>query len=1417
MSYGMILTLTHKHHSIAPNELAFRSRFRTRHGSNRRRFLCSLAGLLGAWIATCSVVCADNAVLADNEDGGPTYRSEIVPLLKRACFKCHSGKRIEAEIDLSKFQDSSGAAQAPRTWKRVHEMLVTEQMPPRDSAQLSEADRRKLSKWVLKLLTDLAEERAGDPGRVVLRRLSHAEYTYSIRDLTGVDELDPASEFPVDGAAGEGFTNAGDALVMSPSLVQKYLDAAKQISTHAAIYPEGIRFSPLTSKRDLTDAKLQRIREFYQRYAATDEQSYLTLHGINVPVNGGSRMPLEEYLKVTIQHRGALRNGSTTLEKIATENGLSRSYLNRLWTTLNRHDHSSPALIRIHREWMAASPEDIPELMKFIGHWQARLWKFNVVGHVGREGAPKSWMEEVTPITPRREFRVPLSTAESDADIVVTVRAGDAGDGNEGDFVLWRDMRLEAEGKVAIPLHAVAGIRRRLIQKRREHVTDIPRYLEILAKQKPGFDAESVAASNSLDPILLSRWDAFTTAKSNSPVKVSGHIQSRLMNVGNYEFVTGWGVPETPSIVANASDKEVRIPGISRPRSLRVHPSPTQSIALGWQSPLTGVIQIKATIADAHPECGNGVEWLIRHQNGKHIAILEQGSFDRSGNSTSRVHTLPVQKGDLISILVGPRVSNHTCDLTALDFEITEVDGEKRVWDAASELSREILKANPQGDSFGNSNVWHMYQEPMSEFARGNPGQVTVPAGSLVAKWIAARSLKQKQELAKAVSRLLALPGPDTNQFSPADILLHKQLQRLLEPQLDLESLADIKPDPRFGVDPEGDQTAPDHIVVKAPSVLEFSIPRQLAEGRELVVAGMCDVRKGTEATVQLSVGVAEDARIDPTSDIVCPEGSQAWRRTADGLAELRRLFPPALCYSRIVPVDEVVTSTLFHREDELLKELMLDADEVAELDRLWDDLLFISEEPLKLVVSLEQIREFSTQDRQDLVGPWDRLKPAVEKRAAEFRKYQIACEPAQLDSVIELADRAWRRPLRSGEKQQLKDLYQQLRAADLDHETSIRLTITRILTSPNFLYRREVAHAGESPQEITDIELASRLSYFLWSSHPDSPLRLTAEKRELTRASQNRSALIEQTRRMLKDAKVRRLANHFACQWLHVRDFDSQVEKNEKLYPEFETVRGPLNEEAIRFFEDMFRNDRSILDLLDSDHTFANPRLAKHYGIRELEGTDGIKPDGWIRVSGMKARGRGGVLGMGSVLASQSGASRTSPILRGNWVYETLLGERLPNPPANVPQLPDSVPAGLTARQLIERHSSAAECARCHQRVDPYGFALEQFDAIGRKRTDKADTRTRLRDGTPLEGLEGLRRYLLTERREDVVRNFCRKLLGYALGREVILSDEPLLQKMMSQLAAHQYRFSAAVETIVTSPQFRMTRGLDTRLADEL
>jgi hypothetical protein len=364
------------------------------------------------------------------------------------------------------------------------------------------------------------------------------------------------------------------------------------------------------------------------------------------------------------------------------------------------------------------------------------------------------------------------------------------------------------------------------------------------------------------------------------------------------------------------------------------------------------------------------------------------------------------------------------------------------------------------------------------------------------------------------------------------------------------------------------------------------------------------------------------------------------------------------------------------------------------------------------------------------------------------------------------------------------------------------------VLVAPAFLYRLEQPGPGTQQRPVSDWELANRLSYFLWSSMPDVELRTVAASGKLREPD----VLVAQTQRMMRDARVRRMATEFACAWLHIYGFDELGEKSERHFPTFTGLRGAMYEESIRFFTDFFQHDGSVLNILDADYTFLNEALAKHYEINEV--TFGGSNE-WRRVDNVKKFSRGGILGQATTLAKQSGASRTSPILRGNWITEVLLGEKVPRPPKDVPRLPEDETAteGLTVRQLTEKHSSDPKCAGCHARMDPYGYALEGFDTIGRARTKDLgdrpiDTHAKTMDGAEFDGLDGLRDYLLTKRRDAFLHQFCRKLLGYSLGRSVQLSDGPLLAQMLVQLKANDYRVGSAVEMVVRSRQFREIRG---------
>jgi len=476
----------------------------------------------------------------------------------------------------------------------------------------------------------------------------------------------------------------------------------------------------------------------------------------------------------------------------------------------------------------------------------------------------------------------------------------------------------------------------------------------------------------------------------------------------------------------------------------------------------------------------------------------------------------------------------------------------------------------------------------------------------------------------------------------------------------------------------------------------------------------------------------------------------------------------------------------------------MLDEQERQQLDQLWKELHYISRDALQVRNSL------ATLIQGESIA-YEQVADEIHRRADETEQNLLTSESSHMEFLYDFIDRAYRRPLLATERQAILELYQSLRDDGLPHEEAFCAALARGLVSPNFLFRIEQPATGTAAAPVSDWELAARLSYFLWSSMPDEELRQTVASGRL----RDPQVLARQVRRMLQDGKSRALAIEFGTQWLEVRSFDQFQGKNQELFPTFDShLRQAMYEESILFFQDMFRSDRPISQLIDADHTFLNETLAKHYDI------PGIQGDEFRRVDGVQLHGRGGMLGWASVLAKHSGASRTSPVLRGNWIAETVLGERLPRPPPVVPKLPEDETAGtLTIRQLVEMHAELKQCAVCHQRIDPLGFALEQYDTVGRRRhTDLAgrpvDADAQLKDGTTFEGIGGLRKYLLTQRRDDFVRQFCRKLLGYALGRRVILSDRQQLAAMDATLERNDGRLSAVILSIVESKQFQYIRG---------
>ena len=364
-----------------------------------------------------------------------------------------------------------------------------------------------------------------------------------------------------------------------------------------------------------------------------------------------------------------------------------------------------------------------------------------------------------------------------------------------------------------------------------------------------------------------------------------------------------------------------------------------------------------------------------------------------------------------------------------------------------------------------------------------------------------------------------------------------------------------------------------------------------------------------------------------------------------------------------------------------------------------------------------------------------------------------------------------------------------------------IQLALQSMLVSPRFLFRLEPLASGETVGHVGDQALASRLSYFIWGRAPDDPL-VQAAARGLRRPG----VLDAEARRLLADARSIGLASRFARQWLRLQELD-EFRPTADAAPQFDRrlVASMLRETEL-FVDSLVREDRSVLDLLTADYTFVDQRLAEHYGLPDVTGP------GFVRVA--LPASRRGLLGQASVLMSTSLAERTSPVLRGKWVMEVLLGTPPPPPPPNVPALNDSAAAvqngvRLSTRQRIESHRRSPQCASCHRFIDPLGITLEQFDVTGAWRTEEGgatvDTRGELFDGTPVDGPAGLQRVLL-DRKEMVLRTFTENLLTYAIGRRITAADMPVVRAIVAAAAHDGYRVSAFITGVVASAPFTMT-----------
>ncbi len=399
------------------------------------------------------------------------------------------------------------------------------------------------------------------------------------------------------------------------------------------------------------------------------------------------------------------------------------------------------------------------------------------------------------------------------------------------------------------------------------------------------------------------------------------------------------------------------------------------------------------------------------------------------------------------------------------------------------------------------------------------------------------------------------------------------------------------------------------------------------------------------------------------------------------------------------------------------------------------------------------------------------------------------------------LMRRAYRRPVTDADLHGPLALYRKARAGG-DFEAGVEMALSAVLVSPHFLFRLELDRPGTPPNtayRISDLELASRLSFFLWSSIPDDELLSVAASGTLDEPA----VLERQVRRMLTDSRSEALVSNFASQWLHLRNLAS-ITPDMRLFPDFDdNLRQAFRRETELFFDSILREDRSVLDLLSADYTFLNERLAKHYGLPHVYGNR------FRRVSLGKDSARGGLLRHGSILTVTSYATRTSPVLRGKWILDNLLGVPPPPPLPDVPALKDNtVDGNLSVRKRLAEHRSNPTCAGCHNLMDPLGLSLEKFDAVGRRRTSEGgipiDASGGFPDGSSFADVQGLEAALL-RRPELFVGALAEKLMLYSLGRGLEYYDAPAIRRIVRDARANDFHISSIILGVVKSQPFQM------------
>ena len=878
-----------------------------------------------AWFPFDVGVGAGGSRAAAAESAGPQvslddagFGGSVKPLLAKYCLGCHATAKKEGDLDLERFTTVASIRRDVKPWQHLIEQVEAEEMPPREKPQPTAEERTRLVAWTRGFLDAEARARTGDPGRTLLRRLSNAEYDATIRDLTGVD-LRPAREFPADGAGGEGFTNAGESLSeISPALFARYMAAAKEIANHAVLLPEGFRFSPSTTRRDWTVEATENLKKFYA-----------SMSGSHAGIKPDGGLDFQPYLLATVRDRELLAAGN--LEEVAAQRKLNVGYLRTLWQALSAADSSQP-LDSIRAAWRQAKEADVPALVASVAAWRGALWGTTKIGSYAnsdwkRDPVLEALSRQVPVDQPAADsvtLRVPVKPERGQSEVAIHLAAREPGAAGP---IEWHRPRFEGQGKPVLLLRDYADYGPAFEADLPSAFTKTAAYLAAVVDltHGTGVTPESVAEKQSLDVAFLKQWVKFLgvvplkPGEATVPVGVAITPLDQKTKPEHGGAVSGWkkGGADLPVVIANSSEKPVAdFPA----KSVVVHPTPGEFVAVVWKSPISGGVTIASRVVRVG-RGGNGITWQLEHRRGDKATLLGTSVLDPGQEGKGAAQSFAVEKGDVVVLAVDPRDGNHESDSTEVALTITEEGNGRRSWELGKDVVADIQAGNPHADSLGNAEVWGFVRGAARKPKPADPVAKIVPDNSVLGQWRAAAADPARRaeaaKLAEDVARLLGGGRPAGDDKDPNRLLYDRMVsaESPLFAGVDLTRFAKpiVKtapyglPKERFvtagGTTKDGkDPPAADSLVVASDAEVVIRLPAALLAGREFVVDAKLPPGASPRFLRVLAASQAADATTRWDGPVLATADSPGYKAMLAGNAAFRRVFPLYVCFPGVVP-----------------------------------------------------------------------------------------------------------------------------------------------------------------------------------------------------------------------------------------------------------------------------------------------------------------------------------------------------------------------------------------------------------------------------------------------------------------------------------------------------------------------------------